>query len=74
MKYKKVTKEYYTPANALVLQSSLFLRLLEFVKETPTLTDIDLHKLVDNASAWNEKYDILNMDCYQSLVSGTPPQ
>lgn len=74
MMYKKVIKEYYTPTNALVLHSSLFLRLLEYIKETPALTDEEIHKLVDVATAWNEKYDILNMDCYQSLISGTLPQ
>lgn len=71
--YKKIIHEYYTPSDALVLNSSLLTRLLEYVKETPSLTDVDLHKLVETAWAWNEKYDILNMDCYQSLISGTKP-
>lgn len=73
MMYKKVIKEYYTPSDALVLNSSLFTRLLEYIKETPALTDVEIHKLVELATAWNEKYDILNMDCYQSLISGTKP-
>ena len=73
MMYKKIIKEYYTPSDALVLNSSLLTRLLEYVKETPALTDVEIHKLVELASAWNEKYDILNMDCYQSLISGTKP-
>ena len=73
MMYKKVIKEYYTPPNALVMNSSLVMRLFEYIKETPTLTDVDLHKLIDTAAEWNEKYDVLNMDCYQSLISGTEP-
>ena len=74
MMYKKVIeKKYYLPSDALVLNSSLLSRILEYVKETPALTDIAIHKLVETASAWNDKYEVLNMDCYSSLISGTPP-
>lgn len=71
--YKKVIKEYYTPPNALVMQDALLIRLLEYVKETPTMTDVDIHKLVEVAQAWNQKYDVLNMDSYSSLISKTTP-
>jgi hypothetical protein len=72
--YKKVIeKKYYLPSDALVLNTSLLARILEYVKETPALTDEALHKLVEVASAWNDKYEVLNMDCYSSLISGTPP-
>ena len=71
--YKKITKEYYTPSDALVINHSLFVRLLEYIKETPAITDVEIHKLAELAAAWNDKYDILNMDCYQSLISGTKP-
>jgi len=72
--YKKtIEKHYYHPPDTLVLTASLFTRVLEYVKETPSLTDADLHKLVEVASAWNDKYDTLNMDCYSSLISMTPP-
>jgi len=74
MMYKKVIeKKYYLPSDALVLNTSLLARILEYVKETPALTDEALHKLVEVASAWNDKYEVLNMDCYSSLISGTPP-
>ena len=74
MMYKKVIeKKYYLPSDALVLNTSLLARLLEYVKETPALTDEAIHKLVEVASAWNDKYEVLNMDCYSSLISGTPP-
>lgn len=74
MMYKKVIeKKYYLPSDALVLNTSLLTRILEYVKETPALTDEALHKLVEVASAWNDKYEVLNMDCYSSLISGTPP-
>ena len=74
MMYKKVTeKKYYLPSDALVLNTSLLARVLEYVKETPALTDEAIHKLVEVASAWNDKYEVLNMDCYSSLISGTPP-
>ena len=72
MLYKK-TKEYYLPPGTLCFNSSLFIRLLEYVKETPTLTDIDIHKLAEIAHEWNEKYHVLNMDAYQSIISGTRP-
>jgi hypothetical protein len=71
--YKKVIKEYYTPPNAVVIQDALLIRLLEYIKETPSKTDVEIHKLVEVAVAWNQKYDVLNMDCYQSLISKTLP-
>jgi lipase chaperone LimK len=71
--YKKIIKEYYTPSDALVLHSSLFIRLMEYIKETPAITDEQIHKLAEVAAAWNEKYDILNMDAYQSLISTKLP-
>jgi hypothetical protein len=71
--YKKVIKEYYTPPNAVVIQDALLIRLLEYIKETPSITDVEIHKLVEVAVAWNQKYDVLNMDCYQSLISKTLP-
>ena len=74
MMYKKVIeKKYYLPSDALVLNTSLLSRVLEYVKETPALTDEALHKLVEVASAWNDKYEVLNMDCYSSLITGTLP-
>lgn len=73
MMYKKVIKEYYHPPGTLCVNQSLFIRLMEYIKETPSLTDIDIHKLADTAGAWNEKYDVLNMDAYQSIITGTRP-
>lgn len=72
MLYKK-TKEYYTPGDALCINISLMLRLFEYVKENPMLTDVELHKLVDTAKKWNEKYHVLNMDAYQSIITGVSP-
>lgn len=71
--YKKVIKEYYTPPNAVVIQDALLIRLMEYIKETPSITDEEIHKLAEVAVAWNQKYDVLNMDCYQSLISKTMP-
>lgn len=72
--YKKVTvKKYYHPPDSLVLNSSLMIRLLEYIKENPAITDEAIHKLVEVALLWNNKYDSLNMDCYSSLISSTPP-
>lgn len=70
MLYKKIIKEYYHPPGTLCMNTSLATRLFEYIKETPTLTDVDIHRLVESAIAWNEKYDVLNMDAYQSLISG----
>jgi hypothetical protein len=72
MLYKK-TKEYYTPGDALCINISLMLRLFEYVKENPQLTDVEVHKLVDTAKKWNEKYHVLNMDAYQSIITGVSP-
>jgi hypothetical protein len=73
MLYKKTTKEYYLPGDALCLNTALALRLFEYVKETPTLTDVDLHKMVETAKAWNKEYHVLNMDAYQSIITGVSP-
>lgn len=73
MLYKKTTKEYYLPGDALCLNISLMLRLLEYIKENPAFTDVEIHKLVDTAKAWNEKYHVLTMDAYPSIISGTSP-
>jgi hypothetical protein len=71
--YKKITHEHYLPADALVLNTSLLTRLLEYIKEKPSITSEEIHKLVEAATVWNTKYDTLNMDCYSSLISGTVP-
>lgn len=73
MLYKKTTKEYYLPGDALCLNISLLLRLFEYVKENTALTDVDIHKLVDTAKKWSEEYHVLNMDAYQSIISGASP-
>lgn len=73
MLYKKTTKEYYLPSDALCLNTSILTRLFEYIKETPNLTDVDLHRLVETSKKWNEKYHVLNMDAYQSIVSGVSP-
>jgi hypothetical protein len=72
MLYKK-TKEYYLPPGTLCFNAPLLIRLLEYIKETPELTDEEIHKLVETAQKWNEKYHTLNMDAYQSIISGTSP-
>lgn len=74
MMYKRtIEKRYYHAPDAITLNSTLLTRILEYVKETPALTDEAIHKLVEVALAWNDKYDTLNMDCYSSLISGTLP-
>lgn len=73
MLHKKVTKEYYFPADSICMNNSLMLRLLEYIKENPGITDEQLHKVVDTANKWNEKYHVLNMDAYQSIITGVSP-
>jgi hypothetical protein len=70
---KKVIKEYYLPSDAVSMNTALVLRLLEYVKETPALTDVELHKIVETARKWNEEYSVLNMDAYQSIITGVSP-
>lgn len=73
MLYRKTIKEYYNPPGTLCMNQSLLLRLLEYVKEQPGLPDVEIHKLVDTATKWSEKYETLNMDAYQSIISGVNP-
>lgn len=70
---KKVIKEYYLPSDAVAMNTALFMRLLEYVKENPALTDVQLHKIVEIAKKWNEEYHVLNMDAYESIVTGVSP-
>lgn len=71
--YKKVIKEYYLPSGTVSLNSSLLTRLLEYAKETSNVTDEHIHKIVELALEWNEEYEVLNMDCYQALITGLRP-
>ena len=73
MLYKKTIKEYYKPPGTLCMNQSLFIRLLEYIKETPTLQDIDLHRIAETTGKWSDKYEVLNMDAYQSIVTGVVP-
>lgn len=73
MLYKKTIKEYYLPPDSLCFNTSLILRLFEYIKENPGLTDIDIHKIVDTAHKWSAEYHILNMDAYQSIITGAVP-
>jgi hypothetical protein len=73
MLYKKTIKEYYSPPGTLCMNQSLFLRLLEYVKENPALQDVELHKLMETATKWSDKYETLNMDAYQSIITGVVP-
>lgn len=73
MLYKKTIKKYYTPPGTICLNQSLLLRLLEYIKENPTITDAEIHKVVEVAANWSQKYETLNMDAYQSIISGVNP-
>jgi hypothetical protein len=70
---KKVIKEYYLPSDAVCMNTALVMRLLEFIKENPTIADVDIHKIVETARKWNEEYSVLNMDAYQSIITGASP-
>jgi len=70
---KKIIKEYYLPSDAVAMNTALFMRLLEYIKENPALTDVELHKIVEVAKKWNEEYHVLNMDAYQSIITGVSP-
>lgn len=60
-------KKYKKPE--IELSAPLILRLFEYVKEQTTLTDADLHNMVENLISLSCKVDdILTMDEYEDII------
>jgi hypothetical protein len=59
-KYKKPEIEVSAP---------LLLRLFEYIKEQPGLTDIDLHNMVESLISLSRKVDdMITMDEYDEII------
>jgi hypothetical protein len=62
MEYKN-----FNPADKITVDVPLFIRLLEYAREDAK-TDMDLHKITENAVALSENGKTLTMDQYDSIV------
>ena len=62
MEYKN-----FNPADKITLDVPLFIRLLEYAREDAK-TDMDLHKVTENAIALSETGKTLTMDQYDAIV------
>jgi hypothetical protein len=59
--------EQFNPADKITLDVPLFIRLLEYAREDAK-TDMDLHKVTENAVALSETGKTLTMDQYDSII------
>jgi hypothetical protein len=57
----------FNPADKITLDVPLFIRLLEYAREDAK-TDMDLHKITENAVALSETGKTLTMDQYDSII------
>jgi hypothetical protein len=57
----------FNPADKITVDVPLFIRLLEFAREDAK-TDMDLHKITENAVALSETGKTLTMDQYDSII------
>ena len=57
------------PIDAITMDVPLFIRMLEFAREDAS-TDMDLHDVVEKATALSAEGEILSMDNYEDLVGG----
>jgi hypothetical protein len=62
MEYKN-----FNPADKITVDVPLFIRLLEYAREDAK-TDMDLHKVTENAVALSETGKTLTMDQYDAIV------
>lgn len=69
--YKRKIVEYYAKQpNTVTLDIPLLLKLMEHCKENAALlSDETIHRIVGNIQAANEKWDVVNMESYQQVIS-----
>lgn len=58
----------YDSVDTIVMEVPLFIRMLEYAKEEAK-TDMDLHKVAENALKLTKKTDKLSMINYQELIT-----
>jgi hypothetical protein len=61
--------EQFNPSDKITVDVPLFIRLLEYAREDAK-TDMDLHKVTENAVALSETGKTLTMADYDGLVAG----
>jgi hypothetical protein len=61
--------EQFNPADKITVDVPLFIRLLEYARED-VKTDMDLHKVTENAIALSENGKTLTMAQYDEIVKG----
>lgn len=62
-----MSKKYKKPE--IEVSAPLLTRLFEYIKETPSLTDVDIHHIVENLSNLSCKIDdMLTMDEYNEII------
>jgi TfoX/Sxy family transcriptional regulator of competence genes len=62
-------EQQFNPADKITVDVPLFIRLLEYAREDAK-TDMDLHKVTENAVVLSETGKTLTMADYDSLVAG----
>ena len=66
-KNKNMEYKNFNPADKITVDVPLFIRLLEYAREDAK-TDMDLHKITENAVALSETGKTLTMDQYDAIV------
>ena len=62
--------ENFNPSDKITMDVPLFIRMLEYAREDAK-TDMDLHKVTENALALSETGKTLTMDQYDEIIGGS---
>ena len=62
--------ENFNPSDKITMDIPLFIRMLEYAREDAK-TDMDLHKVTENALALSETGKTLTMDQYDEIIGGS---
>ncbi len=67
---KETVNEEFNPADKIVMDVPLFIRLLEYAREDAK-TDMDLHNVAEKAISLSTEDKVLTMSDYNSIVGGS---
>jgi len=62
--------ENFNPSDKITMDVPLFIRMLEYAREDAK-TDMDLHKVTENALALSTTGKTLTMDQYDEIIGGS---
>ena len=62
--------ENFNPSDKITMDVPLFIRMLEYAREDAK-TDMDLHKVTENALALSETGKTLTMDQYDEIIGSS---